>query len=98
MPLPALNRLPGKATVPLHLYADVLSSGSVPQSWRPDKGGALKYPVRNQLLLQHLRSLQPGVWQKVIKPGSVGEVHYFEHSSGAVAGVKFFPWEAESGL
>lgn len=83
--------------MPLHLYADVLSSGSVPMSWRPDKGGVLKYPVRNQLLLHHLRSLKPGSWQKVIKAGSLGEVHYFEHASGGVAGVKFFPWQSETG-
>ena len=41
--------------------------------------------------------LVAGRWQKVIKPGSIGEVHYLEHASGAVAGVKFFPWEAEAG-
>ena len=29
-------------------------------------------------------------WQKVIKKGNSGEVHYFEHESGQVAGVKFF--------
>lgn len=83
--------------MPLHLYKDVLSSGSVPYSWRPSKSGTLKYPVRNPLLLQHLRNLKAGRWQKVIKPGSSGEVHYLEHASGAVAGVKFFPWEAEAG-
>ena len=27
---------------------------------------------------------------KVIKKGNSGEVHYFEHESGQVAGVKFF--------
>jgi hypothetical protein len=53
--------------------------------------------VQNPLLLQHLRNLKAGRWQKVIKPGSIGEVHYLEHASGAVAGVKFFPWEAEAG-
>lgn len=53
--------------------------------------------MRNPLLLQHLRNLKAGRWQKVIKPGSSGEVHYLEHASGVVAGVKFFPWEAEAG-
>jgi len=33
----------------------------------------------------------PGRWQKIVKSGDTGEVHYFEHSSGQVAGVKFFP-------
>jgi hypothetical protein len=53
-------------------------------------GGALKYPVRNRAVLRELRRLRPGRWQKIIKQGNSGEVHYFEHSSGQVAGVKFF--------
>jgi hypothetical protein len=75
----------------LHLYSDVYASGSVPVEWVPIKGGAIKYPVRNQKVLQHLRQLLPGKSQKVIKPGNTGEVHYFEHESGKVAGVKFYP-------
>ena len=77
--------------MPLHLYPDVYASGSVPAGWQPKKGGALKYPVRNAKLHQYLRKLLPGQWQKVIKDGNTGEVHYFEHSSGQVADVKFFP-------
>jgi len=77
--------------MPLHLYRDVYASGSVPADWVPSKGGALKYPVRNQAVARCLRQLLPGKWQKVIKNGDTGEVHYFEHSSGQVAGVKFFP-------
>ena len=74
----------------LNLYPDISASGSVPQSWRPVRGGALKYPVRNRAVLRELRRLRPGRWQKVIKQGNSGEVHYFEHHSGNVAGVKFF--------
>ena len=77
--------------MPLHLYPDVYASGSVPVEWAPVKGGALKYPVRNKALLQYLRQLLAGKWQKVIKKGNSGDVHYFEHSSGQVADVKFFP-------
>jgi hypothetical protein len=76
--------------MPLHLYPDVYASGSVPQSWKPVHGGTLKYPVRNPAVLRELRRLRPGRWQKVIKQGKSGEVHYFAHSSGQVAGVKFF--------
>jgi len=82
--------------MPLNLYPDVYASGSVPEGWIPNQGGALKYPVHNLKVLQHLRQLLPGRWQKVIKGGNTGEVHYFEHSSGQVAGVKFFPGQAES--
>ena len=43
------------------------------------------------MLRKYLQSLQSGRWQKVIKLGAGGEVHFFEHESGWVAGVKFFP-------
>jgi hypothetical protein len=77
--------------VPLHLYPNVYASGSVPAGWQPLRGQALKYPVRNPVVLQYLRTLLPGKWQKVIKQGSLGEIQYFEHASGQVADVKFIP-------
>lgn len=79
--------------MPLHLYANVYASGSVPEAWVPDKDGTIKYPVRNPAVLRYLRELLPGKWQKVIKSGNIGEVHYFEHQSGHVAGVKFLKSE-----
>jgi hypothetical protein len=78
--------------MPLNLYPDVYASGSVPAGWAPIKGaGTIKYPVRNARLLLYLRKLLPGRWQKVIKKGHPGEIHYFEHASGQVADVKYFP-------
>ena len=76
--------------MPLYLYPDVYASGSVPLGWRPVRGGTVKYPVRNRPVLLVLRNLRPGRWQKVIKKGTSGEIHYFERESGAVAGVKYF--------
>ena len=76
--------------MPLYLYPDVYASRSVPLGWRPVRGGTVKYPVRNRSVLLVLRNLRPGRWQKVIKKGTSGEIHYFEHESGAVAGVKYF--------
>jgi len=76
--------------MPLKIYSDIYSSGSVPEEWTPTKGGTIKYPVRNPAVRWHLHRLLAGKWQKVIKNGSTGEVHYFEHASGKVAGVKFF--------
>jgi len=73
----------------LRLYADVRASGAVPDTWFPVRGGTIKYPVRNRAVLRELRRLREGRWKKVIKLGRVGEVHYFEHESGSVAGVKF---------
>jgi hypothetical protein len=79
------------AVMPLHVYASLQQSGAVPEGWRPRRNGTLKYPVRNLRLREYLRTLEPGRWRKVIKIGSGGEVHYREHESGSVAGVKFFP-------
>ncbi len=76
--------------MPLHLYPNVYSSGSVPEHWTPDKDGTLKYPARNSAVAGYLRTLLAGRWQKVIKTGTSGEVHYFEHASGQVAGVKYY--------
>ena len=77
--------------MPLHLYPDVYASGAVPPAWVPTTGGTIKYPVRNPAVRPYLRQLLPGRWQKVIKQGNHGEVHYFEHASGHVAGVKYYP-------
>ncbi|MGH7172451.1 MAG: hypothetical protein ACRELG_19405, partial [Gemmataceae bacterium] len=63
--------------MPLHLYPDVYASGSVPAGWTPIQGGTIKYPVRNAAVLRHLRQLLSGRWQKVIKKGNSGEVHYY---------------------
>jgi hypothetical protein len=76
--------------MPLNLYPDIHTSGSVPQNWIPVRSGTLKYPVRNRAVLRELRRLPPSRWRKVIKQGNSGEVHNFEHASGRVAGVKFF--------
>jgi len=78
--------------MPLHVYPNVYASGSVPAEWKPIRGGTIKYPVRNVALRSYLRELLPGKWQKAIKQGTTGEVHYFEHASGQVADVKFFSY------
>ena len=82
--------------MPLHLYPNVYESGSVPPGWTPIPSRTLKYPVRNPAVRRHLRELLSGRWQKVIRKGSGGEVRYFEHVSGQVAGVKFFTYEDAS--
>lgn len=80
----------------LYLYANIYASGSVPEEWSPAKGSTIKYPVRNSGVRRYLSRLLAGKWQKVIKSGTTGEVHYFEHASGQVAGVKFFPSQGVS--
>ena len=77
--------------MPLNVYPNIDASGSVPVGWTLLPGGVLKYSVKNKVLLRYLRQLLPGAWSKVIKKGVKGEVHYFEHASGKVADVKYFP-------
>jgi hypothetical protein len=43
--------------MPLNLYPDIYASGSVPAGWTPQQGGTIKYPVRNTMVLRHLRQL-----------------------------------------
>lgn len=81
--------------MPLHLYPSIQASGRVPPGWMPTPGGTLKYPVRNPGVHRSLRTLLPGTWKKVIKAGNSGDVHHFEHASGQVADVKFFPKQAQ---
>jgi hypothetical protein len=78
--------------MPLYLYANIRASGSVPADWQPSRGNADKFPVYNAVLLKYLRQFKSGKWRKVLKYGNNGEVHYFEHESGQVADVKFFPY------
>jgi hypothetical protein len=77
--------------MPLRLYVEVRATGIVPDTWSPIRDGTIKFPVRNRAVLRELRRLRSGRWRKVIKLGTGGEVHYFEHQSGSVAGVKFLP-------
>jgi len=77
--------------MPLRLYESIRASGSVPQDWAPERRPPVKFRVHNKRLANHLQQLRRGPWLKVLKCGSTGEVHYFEHRSGAVAGVKFIP-------
>lgn len=79
--------------MPLYVYRSLLDSGRVPITWRPLPRELIKYPVRNRELRKYLNSLLPGGWRKVIQKGNIGEAHYFQHESGAVAGVKFFAEE-----
>jgi hypothetical protein len=76
--------------MPLNLYPDIYASGSLPQNWMPDRGGTLKYPVRNRAVHRELRRLRRSRWRKVIRQGNLGEAHCFEHESGSVAGVKYY--------
>jgi hypothetical protein len=59
--------------VPLHIYANIYASGSVPNGWMPALGGVLKYSVHNRAVLRELRRLRSGQWKKVIKRGTLAK-------------------------
>ncbi len=77
--------------MPLNLYPSIYASGSVPAGWAPAPAASIKYNVKNKRLLAYLQQQLPGRWKKVIKGGVPGDVHFFEHESGQVADVKYFP-------
>lgn len=82
--------------MPLNVYANIRASGSVPDEWQSTHKSVKKYPIRNKDVQRYLQTLLPGQWKKVIIQGNIGEVHYFEHASGSVAGVKFLKYTRQS--
>jgi hypothetical protein len=46
--------------MPLHLYSSIRESGSVPLDWKPQRGGTLKYHVKNAKLHSYLQELLAG--------------------------------------
>jgi len=76
--------------MPLNLYVTIFESGSVPDGWKPVKHGTTRYSVSDSSVLAYLQTLLPGKWEKVVSVGRPGNVHYFQHVTGHVAGVKHY--------
>ena len=75
----------------LRLLKSWTESDAAPDGWRSaDPPGAIeKHPVKDTKVRALLKALLPGTWKKVYHKGLDGsELHYFQHESGAVAGVK----------
>jgi hypothetical protein len=78
----------------LELLDSWRQSPRVPAQWRPrpQPGAIIKVSVKNTGALRELRKLLPGRWMKIYHYGVDGSaVHYFQHSSGKVASVKYKP-------
>ena len=75
----------------LRLYPNVRASGVLPDTWLPNQRRYDQVSGNNRAVLRELRRLRGGRWKRVIRVGTTGEVHFFEHQSGVVAGVKFLP-------
>src|SRR5439155_5317697 len=71
--------------MPLHLYPNVYESGSVPDGF-PLKAAPSSIRCETGAVRRYLRQLLPGKWEKVIKRGNTGEVHYFEDATRSPRG------------
>ena len=81
---------------PQTVYKGVKDAPNYPAGFRPVRNGMTKNPVTNQRLLNELREIEPGNWQKVYNDGFDGagnrvSIHYFQSPSGNVFNVQVKP-------
>jgi hypothetical protein len=77
---------------PKNVYSGVKNASGYPQNFTTTRGGikavTTRNNVSNQALLDQLRQIEPGTWQKVYKDGWIGSdkvsLHYFQSESGKV--------------
>lgn len=73
----------------IEVFNSIYESGRVPAGWTPLRGGTRKVSVKNTTIRRMLRNIRAGRWKKVYQKGTGGvEMHYFQHESGLVFGVK----------
>ena len=74
------------------IYNSIEAAPEYPQDFRLVQNGTRKLKVKNKFLLQELRKIELGEWNKVYKDGySSGNqvsIHYFLSRSGKVFDVK----------
>lgn len=77
------------------IFNSIKDAPGYPKNFIYDKGNRLVNTVKNKPLLEQLRQVEPGKWQKIYKNGwSGGEkvsIHYFQSQSGKVFNVKTVP-------
>ena len=81
---------------PKSVFSGIKGSPDYPEGFRPAKNGLTKNPIKNSQLLNELRNIEPGDWQKVYNDGydSAGNrasIHYFQGPSGKVFNVQVYP-------
>jgi len=78
-----------------NVYRGVRNAPGYPSNFRAAQNGTTRGPVNNKELLEKLREIEPGNWQKVYKDGWLGgdkvSLHYFESPSGQVFNFKVKP-------
>ena len=77
------------------VYRGVRNAPGYPSNFRGVQNGTTRHPVTNKELLEKLREIEPGNWQKVYKDGWIAgdkvSLHYFESPSGQVFNFKIKP-------
>jgi hypothetical protein len=74
------------------IYNSIKAVPEYPKDFQPVQNGTRKLNIKNKLLLEELRKIESGQWNKVYKDGySAGEevsIHYFESKSGKIFNLK----------
>ncbi|MGN0403397.1 MAG: hypothetical protein ACI4HQ_14235, partial [Acetatifactor sp.] len=75
------------------VYNSIKESPNYPKDFKAVQNGTTKNPVKNKDLIEKLREIEPGNWNKIYKDGydSMGNeisIHYFQSQSGKVFNVK----------
>ena len=77
------------------VHDGVKNTPGYPSNFKGVQNGTTRHPVTNKELLEKLREIEPGSWQKVYKDGWLGgdkvSLHYFESPSGQVFNFKIKP-------
>ncbi|WP_075508525.1 MULTISPECIES: hypothetical protein [unclassified Gilliamella] len=76
-----------------HTYNSIKDSPNYPKGFRDLQNGTVNNTVKEKLLLEQLRKIEPGRWSKVYKDGydvtgNKISIHYFRSQSGRVFNVK----------
>jgi len=74
-------------------YKSIKDSPFYPQGFSAAKNGTVKNKVNNTELLEELRAIESGTWNKIYKDGVDANgkkfsIHYFQSQSGQVFNVK----------
>lgn len=74
------------------VYNSLKDSPQYPKDFRLVQNGTRKLSIKNKQLLEELRKIESGEWNKIYKDGYSGEdrvsLHYFQSKSGKVFNVK----------
>jgi len=87
---------------PQKTYKSIKNSPKYPKDFKAARNGTTSNNINNQKLLEQLRKIEQGKWQKIYKDGYNGagkkvSIHYFKSPSGRVFDVKVKPgWSNSS--